>query len=182
MFLATTINLQMIIFNVLTMSHLSIETVYDTISNTFSDVLIENPLINDGPLNEQIESRTEALLWLSINLSEYDQYFDRQWFNLMYDELSNAITEIANFISETEDNYRKLYTSMLPSYRDHLTVFDDDFGQYINDARVSLLERFNEYISRNDWIKIYSDNDAIDKPLPFLDKLIIRTRYDSAEK
>ena len=148
--------------------------IYYTITSILSTIIAETPLINDGPLNKQIESRTEILTWLSIELLEYDQFFDHKWFILMFDELCKPITKIAEFIDETGDNYSKLYNSLPPAYHDHLTIFGDDFGQFLNDARTDLLERFNEYISRDDWIKIYSSNSTIDMPLPFLDKLIIR--------
>lgn len=149
--------------------------IYDIITHNLSEIIAETPLINDGPLNKQIESRTEALLWLTIELSDYENRFDRKWFNLMHDELYKAITEIAKFIDETDDNYSKLCTSIPSAYHDHLTIFGDDFGQILNDARTDLLERFNEYISRDDWIKLYSADGTIDKPLPFLDELIIKT-------
>ena len=149
--------------------------IYDIITRTISEIITKYPLINYGPLNKQMESRTEALLWLTIELSEYYNMFDRKWFNSMYDELYKAITEIAEFIDETEDNYNKLYNSMPFPYHDYLTIFGDDFGRILNNARTTLLERFNEYISRDDWIKIYSADGTIDKPLPFLDRLIIKT-------
>ena len=149
--------------------------IYDIITHTLSTIIAETPLINDGPLNKQIESRTETLMWLSFELSDYDNKFDLKWFILMFEELYKAITEIAKFIDKTNENYSKLYDSLPSAYHDRLTIFGDDFGQFLNNARTDLLKQFNEYISRDDWIKIYSAGDTIDKPLPFLDRLIIKT-------
>ena len=147
--------------------------VYTIICNSFAGILEENPLIDDGALSNRIESRTSALLYLSILLMDYDGIVDRHWFNLMHDELSNGITEIAEFIDETDESYTKLQRNMIePLSREYLSVFDGDFQQYLNDARMNILERFNEYISRGDWIKLNSP-DSAERPLPFVDKLRI---------
>ena len=91
----------------------------------------------------------------------------------MYAELARGIAEIAEFIDETDESYTKLQSNMMePLSREYLSVFDEDFQQYLNDARMNILERFNEYISRGDWIKLNSP-DAAENPLPFVDKLRI---------
>ena len=149
------------------------DNAYTIICNLFASILAESPLIDDGPLSKRIDSRTMAILYLIWELTVYANIVDTHRFKLMYTELAQGISEIADFIDETDESYTKLRLNMMePLSREYLSVFDGGFQQYLNDARMNILERFNEYISRGDWIKLNSP-DSAERPLPFVDILRI---------
>ena len=145
----------------------NIQLIYKDITDSLNEIIDRNPLFNDLPLSNAIQSRIIVLTDLyRIILNLYEDNINRSWFSLKLSDLKEAIYGIAKLVDNMKDEYEILEYSTDTAARYYIRMFPSSLYAYLNDARRNIIKTFNEFITDDDWLRFkYTKNVEMELPL-----------------
>lgn len=150
-----------------------VEPIYKNITKLIDNIIDNNPLSNELPLSEAIESRITVLSKLCNEIAKQYSTIDYSWFLFKLHDLKEAIHSFAKFLENLEISYEDLEGSLDTAARYHVRLFPISLDKYLNDTRREIIKDFNEFISKGSWLVFKSASKKSYKQLPLADKLKI---------
>ena len=150
----------------------NIQSIYETITDSLSQILKEQPLYNKRPLPIAIFSRIDVLSELYDTISDrYENDIDLSWVRFRLNDLKETIYRFAKLVDDMENRYYKLECSLDTPVRGYVRLFPISLDTYLNDTRRNIIKKFNEFIA--DERLIFKSANDVEMELPLWDELKI---------